>query len=83
MVGIDPYHSAAMLSLGEIKCFVFARQASARCEFSSRLTVQKQSFFSPETQHGRRVIRIFYQCAKNDSECNGLSYHQYTLEQNY
>ena len=33
---IDPYHSAAMLSLGGIKSFVFARQASAR------LAVQKQ-----------------------------------------
>ena len=41
---IDPYHSVAMLSLGGIKSFVFARQASARCEFSARLTVQKQSF---------------------------------------
>ena len=44
MVGIDPYHSAAMLSFGEIKSFVFARQASARREFSARLAVQKQSF---------------------------------------
>ena len=53
----DPYHSATMLSLGEIKGFVFARKASARREFSARLAVQKQSFFgySPETQHGRRV----------------------------
>ena len=36
---IDPYHSAAMLSLGGIKTFVFARQASARREFSARLAV--------------------------------------------
>ena len=41
---IDPYHSAAMLSLGEIKSFVYARQASARREFSARITVQKRSF---------------------------------------
>ena len=41
---IDPYHSAAMLSLGGIKSFVFARQASATREFSAWLTVQKQSF---------------------------------------
>ena len=34
-----------MLSLGRIKSFVFARQASARREFSARLAVQKQSFF--------------------------------------
>ena len=33
-----------MLSLGEMKSFVFARQASARREFSARLAVQKQSF---------------------------------------
>ena len=41
---IDPYHSAAVLRLGGIKSFVFARQASARREFSARLTVQEQSF---------------------------------------
>ena len=41
---IDPYHSVAMLSLGGIRSFVFARQASARREFSARLAVQKQSF---------------------------------------
>ena len=42
---MDPYHSVAMLSLGGIKTFVFAWQASARGEFSARLAVQKQSFF--------------------------------------
>ena len=42
---IDPYHSAAMLSLGGIKTFVFAWQAWARGEFSARLAVQKQSSF--------------------------------------
>ena len=41
---IDPYHLAAMLSLGEIKSFFFARQASAKREFSGRLAAQKQSF---------------------------------------
>ena len=41
---IDPYHAAAMLSLGGIKGFVFARRASARREFSARLAVQKQCF---------------------------------------
>ena len=41
---IDPYHSAATLSLGGINSFVFARQDSARREFSARLAVQKQSF---------------------------------------
>ena len=41
---IDPYHLAAMLSLGGIKSFVFARQDSARRQFSARLTVQEQSF---------------------------------------
>ena len=43
MKAIDPYHSAAKLSLGGIKSFVFARQASARREFRARLAVQKQS----------------------------------------
>ena len=57
---IGPYHSAAMLSLGGIKSFVFARQASARHEFSARLAVQKQSFYSPETQHGHPVIRVYF-----------------------
>ena len=42
---LDLYHSEAMLSLGGIQSFVFARQASARREFSARLAVQKQSFF--------------------------------------
>ena len=41
---IDPYHLAAMLSLGGIKSFVFARQALARCELSVWLAMQKQSF---------------------------------------
>ena len=41
---IDPYHLAAVLNLRGIKSFVFARQASARREFSARLAVQKQSF---------------------------------------
>ena len=49
------YHSAAMLSLGGIKSFVFARQASARREFSAKLAV----FIAPETQHGRRVIKVY------------------------
>ena len=56
---MDPYHSAAMLSLGGIKSFVFARQALARNEFSAMLAVQKKKdFYSPETQHLRRVIRV-------------------------
>ena len=42
---MDPYHF--MLSLGGIKSFVFARQASARCEFSETLTVQKESSLLP------------------------------------
>ena len=41
---IDPYRPAAMLILGGIKSFVFARQASPRREFSARLAVQIQSF---------------------------------------
>ena len=57
---IDPYQSAAMLSLGRIKSFVFARQASARPEFSARFAVQKQAFYSPETQHGRHVIKDYW-----------------------
>ena len=57
---IDLYHSAAILSLSRIKSFVFARQASPRRKFSARLAVQKQSFYSPETQHGRRVITEVY-----------------------
>ena len=36
---IDPYHSAAMLSLVGIKSFVLTRQASPRREFSARLAM--------------------------------------------
>ena len=53
---IDPYRSAAMLSLGGINSFVFLRQATARREFSARLAVQNKAFYSPETQNGRRMI---------------------------
>ena len=56
----DPYHSAAMLCLGGIKSFSFARQASARREFNARLAVQNKAFYSPQTQHSRRVIRVYY-----------------------
>ena len=28
-------------------------------ELSPRLAVQKQSFYSPETQNGRRVIKVY------------------------
>ena len=41
------------------KSFVFAQQVSARCEFSARLAMRKQTFYSPETQHGRRVIKVY------------------------
>ena len=37
---IDPHQSAAMLSLGGIKLYVFTRQALARREFSARLAEQ-------------------------------------------
>ena len=56
---LDPYHSAAMLSLEGIKSFGFARQASARRKFSARLIVQNKAFYSLETQHGRREIKLY------------------------
>ena len=56
---VDFCHSAAMLSLRRIKSFVFARLASPRREFSARLAVQKQSFYSPKNQHGRRVTKVY------------------------
>ena len=60
---IDPYHSAAVpeghVEFRGIKSFVFARQASARRKFSVRLAVQSFMFYSPKTQHGRRVIRVY------------------------
>ena len=55
---IDPYHLAAMLRLAGIKSFVFARQASARREFSAR-PCKNEAFYSPETQNGRRVIKVY------------------------
>ena len=48
-----------MLSIGGIKSFVFARQASPRREFIARLAVQKKNFYPPETQHGRRVTKFY------------------------
>ena len=55
---IDPYHLAAMLSLGGIKiCF---RTASlGQTQIQRRLAVQKQSFYSSETQHGCCVIKVY------------------------
>ena len=51
---------AAMLSLEGLGSFVFVQQASPRREFSARLAVQKKkTFYSPENQHGRRVIKIY------------------------
>ena len=48
-----------MLSLGGIKNFVSARQASARSELSMRLAVQNKAFYSAETQHARRVMKKY------------------------
>ena len=44
---IDPYNTAAMLSLRRIKSFVFARQASHWIRVWPRLAVRKQSFLFP------------------------------------
>ena len=45
LLGNRPFSPGGhMLSLKRIKSFVFARQASARREFSARLAVQKQNF---------------------------------------
>ena len=56
---IDLSHTAAMLSLRGIKSFVFHRKP--RIEFASgqSLPCQNKAFYSPKTQHGRRVIRIY------------------------
>ena len=58
---VDPYLSVAMLSLGGIKSFVFAQQVSARCEINSvqGLPCENKTFYSPETQHGCRVIKVY------------------------
>ena len=56
---IDPYHSAAMMSLGGIKSFVLVWQALARREFSAWLSVKNKACYSSETQHGRRVKKVY------------------------
>ena len=48
-----------MLSLRGIESFVFVQLASHRIRVWARLAVQKQSCYSPETQHGRRVRRVY------------------------
>ena len=47
-----PLSRGAMLSRRRIKSFVFARLASHWIRVWARLAVQKQSFYSPETQRG-------------------------------
>ena len=56
---IDLSHSAAMLSLRRIKSFVFARLASLWIRVWARLVVKNKAFYSPETQHGRRVRKVY------------------------
>ena len=57
---IDPYQSAAMLSLGEIKSFVLRGKPRSDANSVRGLPCKNKAFYSPETQHGRRVIRVYY-----------------------
>ena len=56
---IDLYHTAAMLSFGRINSFVL--HGKPRIEFATGrgLPCENKAFYSPETQHGRRVIRVY------------------------
>ena len=58
---IDLYHTAAMLSLGKIKSFVFARLASHWIRVWPRLAVWKTKLFISPTLnvHGRRMITVY------------------------
>ena len=49
------------------KKLCFARQASARREFSAvrGLSCKNKAFYSPETQHGRRVIKVYHLISSN------------------
>ena len=58
--GMDPFHSATMLSLGGIKCFVFARKPRPDANLVRGLLCKTKAFYSPETQHGRRVIKVYH-----------------------
>ena len=56
---IDPYHSAAMMSLGGIKSFVLHDKPWPDANSVRGLPCKNKAFYSPETQHGHRVIRVY------------------------
>ena len=56
---IDPYHSAAMLSLRGIKSLVFAWKPQPDRNSVQGLPCKNKTFYSPETQHGHRVRSVY------------------------
>ena len=55
---IDPYHSAAMLSLGGTKALFSHGKPRPDANSVRGLPCKNKAFYSPETQHGRRVIKV-------------------------
>ena len=59
-ISIDLYHTVAMSSLRRIKSFCFCTASLALNIASGRgLPCENKDFYSPETQHGRRVIGVY------------------------
>ena len=56
---IDPYHSAVMLSLEGIKSYVSHGKPRPDASSVRGLSYKNKAFYSPETQHGRRVINVY------------------------
>ena len=55
---IDLYHSAAMLSLRGIKALFPHSKPQPDANSVRDLPCRKKAFYSPETQHGRCLIKV-------------------------
>ena len=55
---IDPYHTAAMLILRGIKALFSHGKPRPYANSLLGLPCKNKAFHSPETQHGRRVIKV-------------------------
>ena len=57
---MDLYHTAAMLSLRRKKALFLPGKPSTEFVSGRGLPCKNKVFYSPETQHGRRVIRDYW-----------------------
>ena len=58
-IRIDLYLSAAMLSLRRIKALFLHGKPHPDANSVGGLPCKNKAFYSPETQHGRRVIKVY------------------------